>query len=100
MILSFKLIVRVKVKMLCENLKIPMWHFDNGWRHEVIHQIYFWGDEFKILQHITSTYYVSGKVEILYLALFYVSESNRTVPNSTKMKILITILLGVHSSLR
>ena len=33
-----------------------MWHFDAGWIHEVIYQIYFWGDEFEILQHITSTY--------------------------------------------
>ena len=48
-----------------------MWHFD-GWRHEVIYQIHFWGDEFEILQHITSNYEVSGKVEILYLALSYV----------------------------
>ena len=42
--------------MLCENLKTPIWHFDDGWRHKVIYQIYFWSDEFKILQHIISPY--------------------------------------------
>ena len=42
--------------MLCENLKIPLWQFDNGWSHEASYQIYFWGDEFEILQNITSTY--------------------------------------------
>ena len=26
----------VKVKILCENLKTPMWHFDDDWRHDVI----------------------------------------------------------------
>ena len=54
--LELQLIVRVKVKMLCENLKTPMWHLDDGWRHKVISQIYFWGDEFEILQHTSSTY--------------------------------------------
>ena len=49
-----QLIVRVKVKKLCEDLKTPAWHFDDGWRHDVIYQICFWGDEFEILQHITS----------------------------------------------
>ena len=38
---------------------------------EVIYQIYFWGDQFQILQNITSTYQVSGKVRIWYLALSY-----------------------------
>ena len=28
-----QLIAMVKVKMLCENLKTTMWHFDDGWRH-------------------------------------------------------------------
>ena len=42
--------------MLCENLKIPLWQFDNGWSHEASYQIYFWGAEFEILQNITSTY--------------------------------------------
>ena len=31
-------------------------HFDDGWKHEVIYQIFFWSDKFEILQHITSTY--------------------------------------------
>ena len=42
--------------MLYENLKTPMWYFDDGWIVEVIYQIYFWGDEFEILQHIPSNY--------------------------------------------
>ena len=29
---------------------------DNGWRNEVIYQVYVWGDEFEILRHITSIY--------------------------------------------
>ena len=47
--LELQLIVRVKVKMLCENLKTPIWHFYDGWRHEAIYQICLWGDEFEIL---------------------------------------------------
>ena len=27
------LIVRVKLKIFCENLKTPMSHFDDDWRH-------------------------------------------------------------------
>ena len=91
------LIVREKVKMLYENLRTPMWHFDDGWRHEVIYQIYFLGDEFEILQHITSNY-EKWKFCIWHFPMF--CESNRTVPNSTKKKVLITILLGAYSSLR
>ena len=53
-VLELKLIVRVKAKMLFENLKTPIWHFHNGWR-QLIYQIVFWGVEFEILQHITST---------------------------------------------
>ena len=49
-----------------------MWHVNNGWRFQVIYQIYFWEDEFEFLQHITSTYWVYGKVEMLWLALSYV----------------------------
>ena len=28
--LELQLIAKVKVKMLCENLKASMWHFDDG----------------------------------------------------------------------
>ena len=73
---ELQLIVRIKVKMLCENLKTPMWHFDNGWRHEVIYQICFCGDEFEILQHSTSNYYVSGKMEICIWHCPMFSDSN------------------------
>ena len=52
---ELQLIVKVKVKMLCENLKTPIWHFDNGWR-QLIYLFLFWGVEFEILQHITYTY--------------------------------------------
>ena len=54
--LELQLIVKVKVKMLYENLKTPIWHFDDDWGHEVIYLICFWGDEFEILQQITSIY--------------------------------------------
>ena len=37
--LELQLILRLKVKMLCENVKTPIWHFDDGWRHEVICQV-------------------------------------------------------------
>ena len=53
--LELQLIVRVKGKMLCENLKTPLCHFDDGWRHDIIYQICFCCYEFEILQHITST---------------------------------------------
>ena len=83
--------------MLFENLKTPMWHFEDGWRHEVIYEIYFWGDEFRTLPpHIR--YLEKWKFGIWNCPMF--AEHNRTVPNSTKMKILITILLGGYLSLR
>ena len=33
---ELELIAKVKVELLCENLKTPIWHFDNGCRHEVV----------------------------------------------------------------
>ena len=65
--------------MWCENLKTSIWHFDDGWRHELIYLICFWGDKFEILQHIKSSYYVTGKVKILYLALPYVCWEQRAI---------------------
>ena len=35
--------------MLNENLKTPMWHFDDGGKHEVIYKTFYWGDEFELL---------------------------------------------------
>ena len=32
---ELQLIVRVKAKMLCENLKTPIWHFDDSWRQDI-----------------------------------------------------------------
>ena len=47
---ALQLIVRVKLlKMLNENLKTPMWCFDDGRKHEVIYKTFYWGDEFELL---------------------------------------------------
>ena len=54
--LEFQLIARVNVKTLCENLKTPTCHFDDGWGHKVILQICLWGDKFEIDHHITFTF--------------------------------------------
>ena len=35
--------------MLNENLKTPMWRFDDGRKHEVIYKTFYWGDEFELL---------------------------------------------------
>ena len=72
-----------------------MWHIDDGWKHKVIHQICLWGDKFEILQHIR---YLQQK-EILCLAMPYVCWGQQTVPNSTKITVLIAILLVAHLSL-
>ena len=60
-----------------------MWHFDDSWRHGVIYQNCFWGDELEFLQHVTS-----GKVEILYLECPMFAESKRTILNSWKFWLL------------
>ena len=55
-------------------------HFDDGWKHEVIYQTFFWGDKSEILQRITFIYQVSGKIEILYLGLPYVFWEQQNCP--------------------
>ena len=83
--LEFQLIVWVKVKMLCENLKTPIWHSDDGWRNDVIDQICLWGDEFEILQYITSTFrYLETLVGIFHFTLAYVCWEQQNCPNLHK----------------
>ena len=69
-----------------------MWRFDDSWRHVVIYQIYFWGDELEILQ------YYLWESENFVFGISYVCWEQQNCPKL--MRILITILLGVYSSLR
>ena len=99
-VLELQLILKVKVKMLCENLKTQMWQFDDGWRHEVITKFISEVMNPKFYNTLPSTirYLKKWKFCMWHCRMF--SESNRTVPNSVKLKIFITILLGAYSSLR
>ena len=69
-----------------------MWRFDDSWRHVVIYQICFWGDELEILQ------YYLWESENFVFGMPYVCWEQQNCPKL--MRILITILLGVYSSLR
>ena len=64
-----------------------MWHFGDSWRHGVIYQTCFWGDELEILQYYP---WKSGNV---VFGMPYLCWEQQNCPKL--MKILTTILLGI-----